>query len=607
MATSGVNTTTNNFATKKLHGTSFSKKDLSNKFSVHHQNSQQIQDHKKAIFYGIYTETARAVPICQTINMIVQYEKKTFKGTEGIPILPQYVGGNGFWITCPGVYFLPCDIVFNPYTTNQSAIVIDADDVVLDLNGHTLSQGNTNTLTFGVLINGHKNVIIKNGTIKKFTQNGIRLNANSSIIWLDQIIGYNNGNIAGGQSTGAVSGTTSQDIKITNSTFTQNVGAGVVLGGITKLYVDNSHFDDNTGATNVVFSPSPSSPLLPGTISSGLAVVFLPNVPDFATSSKNVVVTNSTFSGHQATFFTFGLGTINLGVTGVTAASNIKSLYVENCVAQNNTALNQPGIADTAFAAEGMTFLVSDAVIKNCQISNITNTSTFPLSHVDGITIDGTNIVAENINVSEITGSVATGSYGFYALNVNKFVVYKNCRALTVTNLAPFNDVSLGFAFGFSSVQTGLIGPAQPGLGIVFDQCVAENCVAAGNALGLPVGGGLSLQTQTNATVKDCIFNANSNGIFLIDFPGFDLFASSNSIIENNILQFNAFAGILDATNANNAYIKNYARTNGFGIFYNYIGVPAGTPIRDWALPGPPSAVDNFGILDPLDNISISP
>jgi parallel beta-helix repeat protein len=607
MSTSVAKTANKVISKTKSSRADFSKTELSNKLSVHHKTSKQISDQKRAIFHGIYNETAKAVPICQGINVIVKYEKKSFKGVQGIPILPQYVGVNGFWITCPGVYFLPCDIVFNPYSTNQSAIVIDSDDVVLDLNGHTLSQGNTNAPTFGVLINGHKNVTIKNGTIKKFTQNGIRLNANSSIIWLDRITGYNNGNIAGGQSTGAVSGTTSQDIKITNSTLTQNVGAGAVFGGITKLYVDNSHFDDNTGATNVVFSQSPSSPLLPGTISAGLAVVFLTNVPDFATSSKNAVVTNSTFSGHQATFFTFGLGTINLGVTGITATSNIKSIYVENCVAQNNTALNQPGIPDTAFAAEGMTFLVSDAVIKNCQISNITNTSTFNLSHVDGITIDGTNIVVENINVADITGNVTTGSYGFYALNVNQYVIYKNCKALTVTNAAPFNDVSIGFAFGFSSVQTGIIGPAQPGLGIIFDQCVAENCVAAGNADGLPVGAGLSLQTQTNATIKDCIFNANSNGIFLIDFPGFDLFASSNSIIENNIIQFNSFAGILDATNANNAYFKNYARTNGPDIFYNYIGVPAGTPIRDWALPGAPSPVDNFGILDPLDNISISP
>lgn len=603
MSTSVKKSSNNELSKKNSFWKNITQGEFSNKLTVHEKASTQITEQKRAIFQGIYYETAKAVPICGGINAFVNYEKMNFKGSHGIPILPQYVCTNGFLITCPGVYFLPSDITFNPSSLNQTAIVISSDDVVLDLNGHTLSQINKTSRAFGVLINGHKNVTIKNGTIKNFTQNGIRINANSSIIWIDSIIGYNNGNIAGGQSTGAVSGTISQDIKITNSTFTQNIGAGAVFGGVTKLYVDNSHFDDNTGATNVVFSPSPSSPLLPGTISAGLAVVLLNNVSDFSTNSKNIVVTNSTFNGHKATFFTFGLGTINLGVTGVSSLANIRSIYIENCVAENNTALNEPMIADTAFAAEGITLLIDDGLIKNCQISNITNNSTFALSHVAGITIDGSNIVSEDITVSNITGSVSTGAYGFYALNVNRYVVYKNCKVLTVTNSAPFTDISLGFAFGFSSVQTGIIGPAQPGLGIIFDQCVAENCIAAANIMGLPLGAGLSLQTQTNATVKDSIFNANSNGIFLIDFPGFDLLPSSNSIIENNIIQGNLFAGILDATTANNAYFKNYARTNGI----NFIGVPAGTPIREWALPGPPASVDNFGILDPLDNISITP
>ncbi|MCE5295449.1 MAG: hypothetical protein LLF94_12680, partial [Chlamydiales bacterium] len=58
------------------------------------------------------------------------------------------------------------------------------------------------------------------------------------------------------------------------------------------------------------------------------------------------------------------------------------------------------------------------------------------------------------------------------------------------------------------------------------------------------------------------------------------------------------------ATNNLNSYAKNYAyNPDALG---NYTGLPASTPVRTWQIGFPPAPVDNNGILDPLDNISVT-
>ena len=63
----------------------------------------------------------------------------------------------------------------------------------------------------------------------------------------------------------------------------------------------------------------------------------------------------------------------------------------------------------------------------------------------------------------------------------------------------------------------------------------------------------------------------------------------------------NYVSGINDTTAAsNNAYYNNSARANA-GIGQNYVGLPAGTPVVVWTIPGP---VPVFG---PADNLDIRP
>ena len=80
-----------------------------------------------------------------------------------------------FIITAPGIYCLTQDIATN--LAAGAAITIDANNVVLDLNGHRLGNlaAGAGTEARGVEAVGRKNLAIKNGTVRGFFS-GIHIN-----------------------------------------------------------------------------------------------------------------------------------------------------------------------------------------------------------------------------------------------------------------------------------------------------------------------------------------------------------------------------------------------------------------------------------------------
>src|SRR6516162_5567665 len=72
-------------------------------------------------------------------------------------------------ISKPGIYTLGNFIVSRP-AGSTSIINIISSDVVLDLNGYVVSQGNATASVDGIAINsGLTDIIIKNGTIRSLT------------------------------------------------------------------------------------------------------------------------------------------------------------------------------------------------------------------------------------------------------------------------------------------------------------------------------------------------------------------------------------------------------------------------------------------------------
>ncbi len=83
------------------------------------------------------------------------------------------VGTTGFIITQSGLYRLGENIVFNP-SGLAAAILINANDVVLDLACFSISQGNATLNVDGIEIASNQTRIeIKNGAISSMTDNGI--------------------------------------------------------------------------------------------------------------------------------------------------------------------------------------------------------------------------------------------------------------------------------------------------------------------------------------------------------------------------------------------------------------------------------------------------
>ncbi len=67
----------------------------------------------------------------------------------------------------PGLYQLAADLAYEP--SSGAAIVVSADDVTVDLNGHVLSgKAGTATGAVGILANNRQRVTIQNGTVTGF-------------------------------------------------------------------------------------------------------------------------------------------------------------------------------------------------------------------------------------------------------------------------------------------------------------------------------------------------------------------------------------------------------------------------------------------------------
>lgn len=97
-----------------------------------------------------------------------------------------------FLIATPGKYYLKGPLVYG--ATSNAAIVVRADNVILDLNGASLSASAPNNNAVGILVTGGKhNVTIQNGTIDGFGGAGIMLSESGAKNVVDNVHMDNNG------------------------------------------------------------------------------------------------------------------------------------------------------------------------------------------------------------------------------------------------------------------------------------------------------------------------------------------------------------------------------------------------------------------------------
>lgn len=140
--------------------------------------AQKISEKSVAKNYSRNKDTVVFTGCCECITII-----PTDFQDPSDPLFPNAPLSVTFVIDSPGKYVLEQDISFMPTVDYTPAINILSDNVILNLCGHTLSQGNLQPNAYGVQIGqGYnysdpnavlQNVTIQNGTIRNFTAIGV--------------------------------------------------------------------------------------------------------------------------------------------------------------------------------------------------------------------------------------------------------------------------------------------------------------------------------------------------------------------------------------------------------------------------------------------------
>ncbi|HLB93991.1 MAG TPA: right-handed parallel beta-helix repeat-containing protein [Candidatus Babeliales bacterium] len=116
------------------------------------------------------TDDLRIAPSQRAVEIYSSYYTSLSDGD--ITTLSNSIPANGSVITInqPGKYCLKNNLIFTPQNDNVTGILIATNNVVLDLKGYAISQGN-NTANFSLIsvATGHTNITISNGTLANCT------------------------------------------------------------------------------------------------------------------------------------------------------------------------------------------------------------------------------------------------------------------------------------------------------------------------------------------------------------------------------------------------------------------------------------------------------
>lgn len=492
----------------------------------------------------------------------------------------------GFVIDTPGVYTLCEDIVFRPRLLNvkDAAITINSSDVVLDLGGHTISQGlpkNVNikpntppALISGIVADDVDSISIVNGSITDFKDAGIRIeNSNNIIIEEINILRTGVQNSFGGLQISE-----SSDILIEKVRCLYNFGSGMSLHGVVKTTVANSHFDDNFGgnvASQIFFGP--------GIVGAGAFVD-----SSSKTVSSMILFQDCSFNRNSGSGQGSGLEIGTLTYTFLP----VRNVTLLRCEFQDNIM----GGVDTTFNdASGLVLLaVDNFLIQDCVASGQRHPSlSGPNPAVSGA-------VGFSINVSDsgvIENCQANDNVGQGNSSVGMRI--RGCQDITILNCECSRNLNTGSgqAYGYDTDNDNFV-PTFPPIGNAY---IFESCVAQQNQSATGISGGFKIANLARSTIANCISQENGTGILVTDSNAPT--QALDNIFKHNIVQNNAVAGIEDqVASSNNAYFENIARSNGPGGVTNYVGLPGGSPIVTWSITGGFPATPN-----PFANLDIIP
>ena len=158
----------------------------------------------------------------------------------GNTITQNDVGTAGFTISVPGAYRLCENIIFSPLIA-AAAITISADNVSLDLNNKTISQGNLTSGVLGIVVDmGHTGIAIHNGSIVGMSDSGIQLMSGNDDINIDGLIVNECGDYG-------LTATLVDSLIIKNDEFSENINSGMLISSCNKVCIVSTVANSNGG------------------------------------------------------------------------------------------------------------------------------------------------------------------------------------------------------------------------------------------------------------------------------------------------------------------------------------------------------------------------
>lgn len=434
-----------------------------------------------------------------------------------------------------GKYCLARNLTFDQ--AGAAAIIIEANNVTLNFNNHTLTIAAAAT---GVLVIGNE-VSIENDAILCVPTSsdpasiGIHIFETEKIT-LDGmfIVGFNNGVLI----------EDSQDIMIKNSRMNLSNENGISVNESHAITVYNSSFTEN--GQGLLFDQESSDCLV-----------------------SKVIETNAF------------LGSFIRWVHGIT---------IEDSIFEINNIVNPFNCLQFG-STEELDAQAYDVIIRNCQFINRNQiTAQDPSAGFDGVLFAaGSNGLMENciidINAQARPAINANPPYVNGALHISstlpngqsfpdvqptRFFSNLRVRNCAFSNLGGHAVTTENSTFNLT-IENCLIGTSLRGINLVGSTaCVIKNNeIQKNKASGVVLGSSNLILPEVGSSSNNVEYNVIANNVG----TGIDLTSTStNNMVKYNELYTNGVAGIINS-GINNQIFYNIAYNNGLGVADNYIGV----------------------------------
>ncbi len=404
-------------------------------------------------------------------------------------------GAVGFNITNPGNYMLSESVT--PASGSATAIIqISTDDVVLDLAGHSLNGSTITTTGKGLLINGKKNITIKNGNLNSIPGINLHVVTGSSNVRLENITITNPGTandiqldsnstklsgitIIGGGTTGIALNIANglNDITFDGIRISNIAGKAISIGNACyNVRIKNAEIDTCTGTSiGITVGTTCYDILMDGLrlsniTSDGITI----GASCYGITMRNGFITNATGNGVNLSSDTHGIQLSNFTITGCTSgilSAGTNGGIIENCTVSRSIGASGYGCK----LASSQNVLI--------QKSNFFE-STSAGNPVSGIWLSScTNVTCNNVQSGGHTGAQAFG-----------FKLDTNCSGCSFDSCIARAD----FATSVTANQ-GAYGFYLSGA----KGCNFTNCISTSNQ-GAVQGCGYYLTSCSSNTFVDC-------------------------------------------------------------------------------------------------------